>query len=886
MKSKSKNVLALRLLRWFCPPHLFEEIEGDLLQRYERDLKSSGHPEWSDNYKLRRAKRKLLWNTLRFFRSGIILRNKFSLEQNRFPMFRNYFITSFRHIRKSKVNFTFKLGGLSLAIFSFLAITIYVAFQFSFDTYHTDHQNVYRVNSQRKDNGVVENYAIVPNPLGPILQERVPEVVSMARVRYARHIYLRIDKDLHNCENLLEADTSLFSVLTFQFIKGNKKALQKPNAIVLTRTTANRVFGTTDILERTLKINNNPSLYEVTAVIEDTPANSQLFASAIMPIRDQYEFSLTSVADPVTFVDHASTLFVRLSQSPGDDFPKKIEAALEPYIKKSDRTEYGFSVSFQPIANVYLGPNYKNNYFGKGSPIYVYAFSVLGILLLVVAGINYVNLSIADFSSRSRETGVRKVLGARKHQLVTQVIIEALLFSIISLGVGIGLLYLLFPKILELLNADLRFEMLIEPRVLVIAFAGLMVLILFSTYFPARQFTTTAVIQNLKSKSGGYNSSVSQVLLFAQFTISAICICCTLMVGKQIGFIHNKELGFDRKNLLVLSMPWEFTVQNMQTFKHELKQIPDVTHVSNSSFRIGGGSWKDWYYVEQEDKPEMKHVELYEVFSDDELFSTLGIKLLEGRTFNANIPSDSGAAFIVNESAVRELGWKNPIGKRIYTHPEEKGKWDGTVVGVVSDINISPLYDKVRPLVMRLPWTNEYPDGFIYVRYQGDEKALVKSMEEKYKALMPGYPLASRFVDELYNSRHQKESKAFASLQFGTLVIILVSMLGIFSMASYMSIKRMKEFGIRKVLGASVIQIFTLHLNYFVRLMLISNLIGLPIAYWLIKNWLETFAYRVEVSLWPFLLVGLLSVLLVIISGSFSAWKSGRMNPVEVIKSE
>jgi putative ABC transport system permease protein len=259
---------------------------------------------------------------------------------------------------------------------------------------------------------------------------------------------------------------------------------------------------------------------------------------------------------------------------------------------------------------------------------------------------------------------------------------------------------------------------------------------------------------------------------------------------------------------------------------------------------------------------------------------------LQGRTFNANIPSDNGAAFIVNESAVRELGWREPIGKRIYTHPEEKGKWDGTIVGVVQDVNISPLYDKVKPLVMRLPWTNEYPNGFIYVRYQGNDTALVQAIEEKYEAIMPGYPLYCRFVDELYNSRHQKESKAFTSLQFGTLVIILVSMLGIFSMAAYMSIKRMKEFGIRKVLGASVTQIFTLHINYFVRLMLFSNLIALPVAYWLIKNWLETFAYRIEINYWPFLFVGLMSLLLVVVSGSFSAWRSGRMNPVDVIKIE
>jgi putative ABC transport system permease protein len=874
---KSFPTWAEKLLRTICPAELYEQIEGDLIEIYNYEVKTVGG---------RKARRRLLWSVVRFCRPGILLRNKFSMNQSHFPMFKNYFITSLRHIRKSKVNFAFKLGGLSLAIFSFLAIVLYVAFQFSFDTYHTDYQNIYRVNSQRKENGVIEKYAITPYALGPVLEQHIPEITSMARIRYANHIYLRLDKELINCSNLLEADSLLFNVLTFRFIKGDRTALQHPNSIVLTRTMANRLFGTTDVLQRTLNINNNPNLYQVTAVIEDTEPNSQLFLQAVMPMHDQHELTSISIVDPVAFVDNATTLFVRLSKPITSDFMEKVEVALNSYIKKSDRIEHGFEVSFQPIADVYLGPAYRNDYFKKGSPVYVYAFSVLGILLLVVAGINYVNLSIADFGSRSRETGVRKVLGARKHQLVTQVMIEALLLSMISLCVGIGLLYLLFPKIAESLDTDLRFEMLMDPNVLIIAFTGMIGLLFLSTYFPARQFASTGVLQNLKSKSGGYNSSLSQVLLFSQLAISAICICCTFMVGQQIGFIHNKELGFDRKSLLVYSMPWEFTVKNMQKFKQEIKQVPGVTHASNSSFRIGGGYWKDWYFVEQEEKQEMKHVELYEVFSDDELFSTLGIKLLEGRTFNANIPSDSGAAFIVNESAVRELGWKNPIGKRIYTHPEEKGKWDGTVVGVVPDINISPLYEKVKPLVMRLPWTNEYPDGFIYVRYQGDEKTIVKSIEEKYKAIMPGYPLAHRFVDELYNSTHEKESKALASLQLGTLVIILVSMLGIFSMAAYMSIKRMKEFAVRKVLGATVNRIFALHIGYFLRLMLISNLVALPLAYWLIQNWLSTFAYRTELTYLPFAFVGLVSLLLVIVSGSFSAWKAGRMNPVDVLKIE
>lgn len=282
----------------------------------------------------------------------------------------------------------------------------------------------------------------------------------------------------------------------------------------------------------------------------------------------------------------------------------------------------------------------------------------------------------------------------------------------------------------------------------------------------------------------------------------------------------------------------------------------------------------------------MVPVELYEVFSDDELFETLKLNVLKGRTFRSEIPSDSGAAFVINETAARELGWDDPIGKRIYTHPEEEGKWDGTVVGLVADVNISPLYEKIQPLVMRLPWQDEYPEYFVYVRYEGEEQSIIKSIEQMYKETLPDYPLAYRFVDEFFNSQHRKESKAFASLKFGTYVIVLISLVGIFSLAAYVSIRRMKEFGIRKVLGATMRQNAQLHLSYFVRLLLIANIISVPIAYLLVNGWLKTFAYRIEVTLIPFILVVVISALLVVISAGYSSWRAARMNPVDVIKGD
>lgn len=864
--------IALRFLRLFCPTSLIEEIEGDLMQRYQRDLELIGG---------RKAKWKLFLNTLRFLRPGIVLRNKFSFNQNELVMLNNYLKTSLRHIKKSKVNFGFKIGGLALAMFSFLAIALYVSFQLSFDRYHEDFENIYRVNSQRREAGEIEKFAIAPLGLGAILQHEIPEIRATSRLMFGGATYIRYDNNIFDCENLAHVDSSLFDVLTFQFIKGNKEALKKPNSIVLTRRMANTMFGTTDVLQKLVSINREPKLYEVTAVIEDVKPNSHLFVSALIPLTRTDNFNLKSISDPIKFADESATLYVRFSSPVNEGFQRKVESVLDRFVKRSDRTEFGFSISFQPIKDIYLEPQYRAEFTGKGSPVYVYAFSILGILLLVVAAINYINLTIADFGSRARETGVRKVLGAKKYQLVFQVALETVIFSALSLAVGLFLLYLLFPQVIRLLDQGLSLGMLLDGRLLIICISGFMMLIILSSWFPAQQFAHSEIAKNLKSKMSG-QSFVNQALLVIQFSVSAMCIACTIIAGLQVSYIHNKELGIDRKDLLVFSLPQEFTVSQMKALKQKLKEVNGVTHVSNSSFRIGGGYWKDWYSVESKDG--FKEIELYEVFSDDELFSTLKIKLLEGRTFKASMPADSGAAFVINETCARELSYDDPIGKRIYTHAEEPGKWDGTIVGVVSDINISPLYEKVRPLVMRLPWQSDYPDFFVYVRYEGDEQSIVEAIGKKYKEVNPGYPFHFRFVDELYNSTHEKEIKAFASLQFSTFVIIIVSMLGIFSMAAFISMRRMKEFGIRKVLGASSTQIANLHLGYFVRLVVVANLIAIPVSYVLIKYWLDTFAYRIDLTVLPFILVIGTSLLLVTLSGSYSAWKAGHLNPVDAIK--
>lgn len=868
------NKITLRLLRWICPSDLREEIEGDLFQRFEKDFKVSGE---------KIARWKFLWNAVRFLRPGIFLRHQFSFRLNQPPMFRNYVIVAARHVRKNILNALFKVGGLTLALFSSLIICLYVFYQLSFDRYHEGFENIYRVNTTRMEDGEVARYGIAPLALGPMLHQRFPEIEAFTRIDISNGSHVRYQNKVVSC-GVFPADSSLFDVFSFQFIQGEKRALVEPGSIVLTKTLALRIFGEEDPLNKVLSINNEPQLYQVTAVIEDMPPNSHFRVDAFVPIVREAGLTSNTIISPVEFVDQSCMLYIKFRPNvEPSSFSNKLMIFLEDHLSASELTETGFNIFLQPMGNIYFGDRYKYEFTNKGSLLYMYIFAALGVFLIVVAGINFINLSIADFTGRSREMGVRKVMGAAKRQIVLQMLVETVCYCCCAFFLSLILLYALFPMVLNVLEPNLTLRMLMEKQVVYAVSLTLLTLTILSTAFPAYLLSTSMVTNDLKGSGGhGYHARLGKILLVGQFVISAICISATLTIGNQLDYIHTKNLGFDRENLLVLLMPEDMSVKQMQYLKTEFKTIAGVESVSNSSFRIGGGYWKDWYTVEVDN--EMKSVELYEVFSDDELFNTLGMKLLSGRVFNADYPADSGAAFVINETAAKVLGWEEPIGKRILTHPEEPGKWDGTVVGVVADINISSLHEKVQPLVMRLPWQNDYPEYFVYVRINGFASEAIEAIRRKYSSVFPDYPIDIAFVDDFYNAMYHQENRAFDTIQFGTLIITMVSVLGIFSLSVYMSFKRSREFGIRKVLGATVSQILVLHVGYFLRFGLLANVIAMPVSYWLMKGWLDGFAYNVGLNLFGFLSVICITFLLIIVSGGYSSWKAGRMNPVDVIK--
>jgi putative ABC transport system permease protein len=803
-------------------------------------------------------------------------------------MFFNYLKTTIRHISKSKMNFVFKLGGLTVAMSSLMIIVVYVVFQSSFDNYHKDAASIFRVNSVRDEDGKLTKYATVPPGIGPFLKAEFPEVKSFTRVGLGERLLVRHKEKLMRID-FVEADNSLFDVLTFKFLKGDKNGLNKPNAVILTTSIANQLFGTDDPIGKliTFPENNNKTL-EVAGVIEDSPVNSHLQIHAIMSFNAFGSIAAMATNWQITW-DGSVFLYVKLDpQAYPNAFAEKIHGAItRNMVKHADGSEKNFRLFLQPINKIYLAPGLMMEFIKKGDGFYIYVFSVLGFFLVSIATINYVNLAIADFHNRSKEIGIRKILGARKNQLAFQLAMESLSYCFVAFVVGLGVAFLIFPKVSSILDPRLHASMLFAPFTLTILASTILLMVLLSTVYSTAKLSINSPVRDLKREIlFGKSFSMGKALLLAQFTISIICISITLVVSGQIDFIQTKDIGLDRENIVRLNMPEEYPSEKIDVLKNEIKSLASVENASYTHYLVTGVPYlKDWYKVEANGS--MKQVQLNEIFVDHDFFRTMGIDIVAGRDFDIRNPSDFKTAFIINETAAREFGWSDPVGKPIsYGYGETTGeKWEGTIIGVAEDFNTRSLHNIIEPLVIRLPY-DSWPGSSLNIKIKASLPESLASIKSTYENIFPGYLFDYMLVEDIYDNQYQEETKALKALQFGTLIILLISAVGVFSLSLFLSMKRMKEFGIRKVLGATVRQIAMLHIGYFLRISIIAGLAGIPISYWLTEEWLSGFAYHVEPSIIVFLCVLFALMLLIVCSAAYSSVKASNMNPVDAIKVE
>jgi len=774
------------------------------------------------------------------------------------------------------------VAGLCIALFCLLVIITYLSFQFSFDKFHDDYKNVYRVNSVRYENNVPERYATVPTGVGQILKESFGNIKSVTRISLGGTYDVKFNEKQHQINAVVEADTAVFNVLTFEFIRGDRRSLLRPGSIVLTESVAKELFGNLDPVSQVITFPEQANIaYEVTGIIKDVPENSHLYVNAI---RSFYSLGDRPKPEPNRIEvswDASVFLYGRLSPNQNvSDLGIRASEVMRRHISEDETADVRkFEIFFQPIADVYLGPSMQMEFFMKiGNPLYVKLFFILIIFLLLISAINYTILSIADFESRMKEISVRKIMGADKRQIGMQAVSETTLTSLLALVVALLLFYIMSPTISAVIDVSITWRMILQPANAILITAVVVFLVIISSAYPAYKLSIQKPLADLGSNE--LLGNTGKVLLIVQFSISVFCITATMVVGNQLNLFKNADIGYDRTNLVQLNIPHTQIMDKAVVLKTEIEKLSSVSSSTISHYPAVSVYFKDSYDLEIDGQVNTMLVN--EMFVDYDYFKTLNIKILAGRNFSINNPSDSITGYIVNETAAKQFGWKDPIGKKIKYHANLK---QGMVIGMVKDFNTKSLHDPIEPLVVRLPY-DSWPGQYLIVKVSGDMKQAIPAILSKYQSIIPGSVPQYSIVDDVYNNNYRRETKALDAMKIAVLVIGLISIVGIFSISVYVSGRRMKEFGIRKILGASSYRIAGLQTAYFLRIAFVAVILGLSISYWTMYDWLSGFAYRTSLNAMLFLQASFILFALVVIVSAYSAWRSAAMDPLKVIRKD
>lgn len=796
-------------------------------------------------------------------------------------MLRNNFKTAFRYLWNHKIFSGINLIGLATGLCVCFFALLYVHFELSYDNYNKNEDRIYRLVTDVKTSSGT-NYESTSAPMAPALQAAFPEVQAATRV-FLDYLIVQKDQDNFGEEPVGYADSSLFSVFTLPLIRGNASTVfNTPFNVVLSETAAKKYFGNDDPIGKTLIIDGKHSA-TVTGEMKDMPYNSHfrvdIFLSMSTLLKD-YAPYMNTKWDKFGFYTYLLL--------PKKYNPNQLEAKFPAFIKKNmDESQVKYSLALEPLKDVYLKEKPRGSRTGtsvSGNINNVYIFSLIALFVLFIACFNFINLTTAFSLYRAKEISVRKVLGASKKQLVFQFLTDAVLLCLVAFAIAIFLCFLLLPIFNELSGKVITTALTDNLN-----YVGFLLLIsisvgLLSGIYPAFFLSGLKPISSLKGKfiSGTRGKALRKVLVVAQFSISIILIIATIVVYIQLHFMQNHELGFKKDHQLVIDFHFDNRItDHVEAVKQQLMSLPGISVVSMSS--AIPGRYNHTFPTEIEDpKGDMHELLSNSYFVDYDFLNQYQIRLIAGRQFSKDITSDLRNAMIINEAALRSLGYHDPnavIGKRF----TQRGN-SGTIIGVIKDFHFHSFTEEVQPLVLMVS-----PGFFTFLTLNISSQNLqetIKGLENKWKEIVPGMPMIYFFADDAYNAQYKSEAQ-FGKLFFCfSIVAILLSCLGLLGLSAFSTVQRTKEIGIRKVLGSSVYSIVNLLTKDFIILIGIAFLIGVPIAWFCMNKWLQEFAYRIHIGWWIFALAGISVMIIAMATISFQAIKAAMANPVESLRSE
>ena len=788
-------------------------------------------------------------------------------------MFKNYFKTTFRNLRKNKTYSFLNIFGLAIGIACTALIFLWVEDELTYNHYFTNRNNLYKVKDRQTYDGTTFTFDATPGPLAQGMKTEIPGIKNTARSTDNTLLFSLGDKSIYEHGNYV--DSNLFSMLQLSFIKGQAaNAFTQLHSIVITEKMAEKFFGTTDVVGKTLKVNNQHD-YVVTGVIQNLPENVSFNFDWLA----SFEIFEKENSWLQFWGSNGVTTYVEVQ--PNADI-NAINKQLFNYISRKTGGDAVAKISIYPMNRWRLYDSFDNGKEKEGRIKYVNLFSTIAWIILIIACINFMNLATARSEKRAREVGVRKVLGAGKRMLITQFISEALTMSFISALLATGIIGLALPGFNRLVEKELSLN-LFQPLHLSGLFTIALICGLIAGSYPAfylSSFSPVTVLKGLKIKTNASAGFIRKGLVIVQFSISIILIIGTVVVYQQINHIKNRRLGYDKEGLVYMNLQGKMK-DHFNAIKNDLLATGTVQNASLSNNQVlqlgsntGGFSW-------QGKDPNKDILITYEGVSP-EYVSTMGMKLKAGRDFYQNTASDSNN-IIINESLAKLLKTKDPVGSLLTS---DEGRQKHTVVGVIDDFVYNNMYSSTAtPLILFSDTSNV---NFLNIRFKAktDLTSALAKAEKVIKVYNPGYPFEYQFVDEQFGRLFKTETLiGQLSSVFSTLAI-LISCLGLFGLAAYTAERRTKEMGIRKVLGATTTALASLLSKDFLQLVVISCLFAFPVAWWAMNNWLQAYAYRIEISWWIFLIAGLLAIVIALLTVSFQAIKAAIANPVKSLRTE
>lgn len=866
--SKLPPKSADRFLGWFCRGELLEEVKGDLHECYgmERVEKGAIKAWW------------LYWyHVLHFLRP-------FAIKQQRHPdgsglniiiMYKSYFKFAWRNILKHKTSSLMNVLSLSVGIACFIFIFIYLKGELSYDKFHQDADRVHRVAIDFMDSqGRRVPDATTPPALAPALKSNFPEVASAVRIfpNWGSKFLLGTSPEKRYYEeDLLRTDSTFFDVFSFEMIYGDKTtALDNPDQMVLTQTAALKYFGREDVLGETLTLFGEENrVYQISGVLKDVPFNSHFKFSFLTRL------SFSNIDQNWGWYNY----YTYMKLTPEADIAG-MEPRLQPFFESNlDEREFYNLIYSQPLTDIHLRSNLKWELEANGNINNIYIFTALGIFVLLISCLNYINLSVADSLKRYKEVGVRKVFGAHKGSLVSQFMIETLLLTVIALALGSLFSEMLFINLSDILGRSVSVTTPENLNIFLVISAAIVAISVLAGLYPAihlSSFKTINAVKGIVSSSGKSALGLRKSLLVIQFAISAFMIFGTMAVYRQLQHVKNTDKGFNSEQVLVIENA--ASIENQKTIKAELAKIANVSGVGVSSGVVGGLNW-----TTQMGYPDSFTVNY--LVTDPEYVETMGFEFLAGRNFSPDLATDQqGLTVVLNETALRDMGLTyDDIGKTIPMAPQnDSTARNGKIIGVIKDFHFTDFKTSIKPFAFL------YRDqAFEYLSVKvatGDMSTTLREIDAVWSQFGNGVPLEYFFLDQTFAELFAQESKLSSVLLYLTGVALFIAFMGMFAIANLTIKDKRKEIAIRKVLGASASGVSNMITSKFLMLVLVANLIAGPLAYFVMQKWLDGFAYRTDLGV-PIFLIAIASTLLVAwFTVGFQSFKAAVSNPVESLR--